>query len=378
MGSHRRPSVLQISHDYLGPFVSVCRQYNRALADCEITTLYLRGKPLPYVIEETAGGQVIFLEKKKGSLRGIKIAALIQLYRILKQQKIDFIIAHRYKPLYLAGIMSYFFSDLLVIGVIHEHGVLRRLHRKLFLGFWRRNIKIIAVSDSVAKDLANDCQSLKQADRLSVLHNAMDIEHYKSKILSKTQARKELGLPASGIIIGTLGRLVRKKNQQFLIKAMSGLDKNIILVIVGEGPLKDELASLSKKEGVSNRVIFSGYKEAAYQYLGAFDLFILTSGSEEAFGYVLLEAMIARVPMLISDSKGPLEVTGDSALVYKQEDLQSLQEKIEFFAKLDPGQVQQMADAGFSRLNRHFSLQTFSSELLSIPYIERKLEQQIQ
>lgn len=374
MGSHRRPAVLQISHDYLGPFVSVCRQYNKAFGGCETTTLYLRGRTSPYVIDETAGDQVIFLGKRKGSLRGLKIDVLIQLYRILKNKKIDIIIAHRYKPLYLAGIMSYFFGNLIVVGVIHEHGVLRRLHRKLFLGFWRRNIKVIAVSDSVGKDLVDACPSLKQRDRMSVLHNAMDIDHYENKILPKDLARVELGLPPSGIVIGTMGRIVRKKNQQLLIRAMSGLDKEIAMVIVGDGPLKEELVRLSKREEVSDRVVFTGYRAAAYKYLKAFDLFILSSGEEEAFGYVLLEAMIARIPLLISDSKGPREVTGNSALVYKPEDLQDLQEKIESFIELDSEQVKNMADKGYARLQQLFSLQVFSNELLSIPYIKGKLE----
>ncbi|MDZ7686635.1 MAG: glycosyltransferase [Gammaproteobacteria bacterium] len=54
----------------------------------------------------------------------------------------------------------------------------------------------------------------------------------------------------------------------------------------------------------------------AYRLLKAFDAFVLSSGPLEAFGVVLLEAMLARLPIVSSTAPGPVEVVGDSALTF--------------------------------------------------------------
>lgn len=366
--------ILQISHDYLGPFVSVCRQYTQAFSHCEVTTIYLRGEYSATVEEETGGGTVLFFEQKEGSLRGFKAKTLIRLYKVFKENQFDLVIAHRYKPLYLAGMMSYFFGNVNILGVFHEHGVLKRLHRKLFLSFWRKRIIILAVSDSVRKDLQRDCNSLVYGERLFVLNNAMDIKRYQSKILTREAARRELNLSQSDYIVGTLGRLIRKKKFDVLIKCFDGTKSDTRLVLIGDGPFRPELERLSEKSGLMNRVTFSGYRESGFKFLTAFDVFVLPSGIEEAFGYVLLEAMMARVPIIMADSEGPKEVAGDSAFLFNSGNTSELGEKIKEVQQLGSERLTELTDRGFRRLSEKFSLEKFSHDLLSLPIIAQSLE----
>lgn len=366
--------ILQISHDYLGPFVSVCRQYTQTFAHCDVTTIYLRGEYSATVEEETGGNTVLFFNQKEGSLRGFKAKTLIRLYKVFKENQFDLVIAHRYKPLYLAGMMSYFFRDVNILGVFHEHGVLKRLHRKLFLSFWRKRIIILAVSDSVRKNLEQDCNSLVAGERLFVLNNAMDVERYQPKILSREAARRELNLSQSDFIVGTLGRLIRKKKFDVLIKGFEGIENNARLVLIGDGPFRPELERLCEKCRLMDRVTFTGYQESGFKYLAAFDVFVLPSGIEEAFGYVLLEAMMARVPIVMADSDGPKEVAGDAAFLFNSGNSSDLGEKIKEVQQLGSERLTELTDRGFRRVSEKFSLEKFSHNLLSLPFVEQSLE----
>jgi glycosyltransferase involved in cell wall biosynthesis len=100
-------------------------------------------------------------------------------------------------------------------------------------------------------------------------------------------------------IVLAVGRLVYYKGFEYLIRAMKSVDARA--VIVGDGPLRDELRSLAVSCGVSDRVVFAGEisgKELV-SYLHAADVFALPSvARSEAFGIVQLEAMACGKPVI--------------------------------------------------------------------------------
>jgi glycosyltransferase involved in cell wall biosynthesis len=122
-----------------------------------------------------------------------------------------------------------------------------------------------------------------------------------------------LGLDQDEYVVGNVGRLHPDKDQKTLIqgfaKALPEMGK-ARLVIVGEGRLKQELKSLACELGVDDRVSFLGRIQDAWKYFKAFDVFALTS-DYEPFGMVLLEAMVAGVPVISTNVGGASEVVGD-------------------------------------------------------------------
>ena len=109
-------------------------------------------------------------------------------------------------------------------------------------------------------------------------------------------------------IIVTVGRLTEQKGIDLLIKSVANLDDNYVLVVVGGGPLEATLKKLSVSLGISNRVIFTGYKSNVLDYLKSCDCFALAS-RYEGFGNVLVEALYAQKPIVSSDCPhGPDEV----------------------------------------------------------------------
>lgn len=357
--------VLQLSHDYEGPFVSICRQYNEAFRGCHVTTIYIRGERDPGVTSSTGGDEVLYFEQPP--LRGIKLSGILQLASVFKTQKFDIVIAHRYKPIYLAGLMSYFFGIKVILGVAHEHDVFKRITRALFVTFWRRNIFVVAVSASVARNIAAHCPSLS-SNRLAVLGHAIA----ERKFLSRSAARAKLQL-SDGFVFGCVGRLVRKKRHQMLIEAFAAasLGPSVVLAVVGAGPLESSLRKFCITLGVAQRVLFLGHIDDAIENYHAFDALVLPSGNEEAFGLVLIEAMQAGLPVLASDADAQQEVLGDAGIYFIQDDVSDFTGKLQWMASLDDEQRTELSVASRQRYETNFTMARFTDNLHRRPPIAR-------
>jgi glycosyltransferase involved in cell wall biosynthesis len=112
--------------------------------------------------------------------------------------------------------------------------------------------------------------------------------------------------------IGTIGRLVPQKDYPTLLSAFSNILKslpNTDLYVVGEGYLQKDLIKLSKSLGVDGKVHWLGKTEYIKEFLSKIDLFILPS-KYEGFGLVLLEAMVAKKPIVAANNSAIPEVLG--------------------------------------------------------------------
>ena len=117
---------------------------------------------------------------------------------------------------------------------------------------------------------------------------------------------------SSNFKIGTIGRLVPQKDYPTLLNAFSNVLKSAPktdLYVVGEGYLQKELIKLSKTLGVNDRVHWLGKTEYVNEFLSKIDLFILSS-KYEGFGLVLLEAMVAKKPIIAANNSAIPEVLG--------------------------------------------------------------------
>lgn len=102
------------------------------------------------------------------------------------------------------------------------------------------------------------------------------------------------------IIIGTLAGLRAVKNLPRLVRAVSRLGKNVRLVIVGEGPERDAISQEAERLGIADRLLMPGFLPVPHRYLGLFDIFALSSDSEQ-FPVSLVEAMAAGLPVVATD-----------------------------------------------------------------------------
>ncbi len=364
--------VLQLCHDYEGPFVSVCSMYLNAFnrEDHEVTTVYLRGEKSAYVAEAMEGTRVIFFELPIGSMKGMKLKAVFKVVALCLRERFDVVIAHRYKPIYVAGMAGLITPFRLVLGIAHEHDVFMRLGRRLFLRFWAPNIKIAGVSKSVKADILNRCPTLKDRNRIYSLPNCID-GSMESQIYDRDSARQMLGIDHNVYTFGTIGRLVKKKQQEVLLRAIAHEElSDCMVVIIGSGSRLEYLHGLAVKLGVQDRCIFSGFVHQAFRYIKAFDTFVLPSGEKEAFGLVLLEAMLARVPIISSDARGPKEVVGDTGLLFKHGNVDDLVERMVEIRSFAKDRISRSVDTAYERLVNNFETESFRERFWSLPPIE--------
>ncbi len=102
------------------------------------------------------------------------------------------------------------------------------------------------------------------------------------------------------VVIGTLAGLREVKNLPRLVRAAAAATSPVRLVIVGEGPEREAILAEAKRLGFSDRLIMPGFLSDPARYVGLFDIFALSSDSEQ-FPISLVEAMAAGKPAVSTD-----------------------------------------------------------------------------
>lgn len=179
-----------------------------------------------------------------------------------------------------------------------KHGVNPDPPRRMWLR--RAAAKMVDAYVAVTPTLARLATERNECDptRLHVIPNGIDTRRFAPNAAARARARAELGIPEEAWVVGTVGRLSPEKNQGLLIDAMAPmLDPRRHLVIVGDGPERQQLQERAQATLRSELVHFTGARNDPEAWLAAFDAFALTSDSE-GLPLVLLEAMAVGLPVV--------------------------------------------------------------------------------
>jgi len=160
----------------------------------------------------------------------------------------------------------------------------------------------ICVSSAIKRDAK---KMLFVQQKFVVIHNGIEPK----TLLSKETSRSKLIPHAKEKIwLGSIAELHPTKNLSVLLRAFAKIERDdVLLIIMGEGICRQELVELSSTLQIQNNVHFLGHVENASTYLPALDIFVLPSRSE-ALGYVLLEAGLARLPVIATRVGGIPEI----------------------------------------------------------------------
>jgi glycosyltransferase involved in cell wall biosynthesis len=174
----------------------------------------------------------------------------------------------------------------------HRNFILRRKVKKIL-----DNSDIIVAQSSNTRDNAISYYSPNKDIKIIPLA-------YEPSSFNKI-SRKDLNLENNKKYLIGVGRLVKRKGFDFAINTLSKLPQEFELLIVGDGPEKDNLLALANNLGVNNRVHLLGQlnEEKKFQYLANSDLFFLSS-IHEGFGIVLQEAMQVGLPIVSTNNGG--------------------------------------------------------------------------
>lgn len=369
MTSRSEPRILQFCHGYDGPFLDCARQYASLFQGrgYQVTTVFLTGAADPQVAAVCASDEVLFLEFSSKAVRGLKLGAIRALRRIAAERNFAFCIAHRFKPIYVALLGT----GLPVIGVHHAFGDYQRKGRRLFANLFSKRLSLLGVSDAVRDDMRR-CLPQWPAERIQTLYNRIDIDALQAALVPRAEARKALGLDAQAWIAGNVGRLHPDKDQATLLRgfaqALPGLPAGARLAILGKGRLEAKLKALAAELGIAGQVDFLGQVPDARRYFQAFDVFVLSS-DHEPFGMVLLEAMVAAVPVLATACGGAREVVEGVGVLFPLGDAAQLAQGLKHMAVLDEQQRQACAEHMLQRLRERFSDQAVREAFWQLPQV---------
>jgi len=152
----------------------------------------------------------------------------------------------------------------------------------------------------------------------------------KMEEISGTELKEELGL-GDELIISYIGRLHPVKGLSYLIDAVSGIEGDFKVLIVGDGPPRGDLRGLAKRRGVEDKIIFLGFRMDIPKILSSTDIFVLPSISE-GLPRALLEAMAAGKACVVTDIGLPVE-NNKTAIVVPPQNAEELRKAIELLLK---------------------------------------------
>jgi glycosyltransferase involved in cell wall biosynthesis len=161
------------------------------------------------------------------------------------------------------------------------------------------------------------------AGKIAVIPGGIDLVRF-HPAFDKRALRERLHLPQEKTILLTVRNLVQRMGIENLIIAMQEIAKwepNIVLIIGGTGPLKDDLAKLSRRLNLDQHINYTGFipEDALPEYYQAADIFVLPTIELEGFGLVTLEALASGTPVLGTPVGGTQEILSrfDSRFLFK-------------------------------------------------------------
>lgn len=145
-------------------------------------------------------------------------------------------------------------------------------------------------------------KKINVSDKFYVIRNAIDINHFEFNESARADKRSEFGL-GTAFVVGHIGRFSKQKNHNFLIDIFLEIKKlkpDARLILVGDGPLLQEVQTKVQQLKLDNDVLFTGVRDDISDLLSVMDTFLFPS-LYEGLGIVAVEAQATGLSCYLSD-----------------------------------------------------------------------------
>ena len=191
------------------------------------------------------------------------------------------------------------------------------------------------------------------------IYSGIELDHF-TPVQEKERnvLKKEWGIKGEAPVIGIVSKLWEGKGHATLIHAFEGLKQEIpeaVLVIVGEGPLREKLSDLACGLGLKDSVLFTGFQMDVRRIMATFDVAVLPSFFE-GMGRVLLEAMAMEKPVVASSVGGIPDLVhhGKTGLLVTPGSVSELKSTLLTLIQ-NPALAREMGREGRKRISEEFS-----------------------
>lgn len=279
------------------------------------------------LLEKKTAGKLIFLTR--GSVYNPLL--IFRLIPLLKQY--DLVHAHLFPVLYWV-VLAKCLGRIDIPIIYTEHSTNNGRRNNPFFKYIERFIYtklslIGCISKGTKDELLNHLNK-----NLNVRHinNGIDLSRFVDTLA--VDKGKYFQFESEAKILIQVSSFREQKDQKTLITALADLPFYIKLLLVGDGPLKNELIEYTKTLKLEDRVIFLGNREDVPELLNASDIVILSSKTE-GFGLAIVEGMAAGKPVIASNIIGVSEIVENYGLLFEQGNAKDLSDKIKLLCNSD-------------------------------------------
>ena len=293
--------------------------------------------------------RVLCLNKQEGN----DYLVPFRLARTLRQFGIDVLHAHNWGVFLEAALAGLLARTPVMIHTVHgpyldyvpgwRARLKRTIRHTLERWFATRFAKIVTVSDSIQQYIRDEIGIAPS--RMLTVHNGI-----------KTQANPVAQKDNGAVRCITVGRLAEVKNQAMMIRAFHAADcRNASLYLVGDGPERTKLASLSRELGIEDRVSITGFRQDVSDLLAQSDIFLMSS-NYEGISIAVLEAMRAGLPVVGTNVGGMAEtVKPETGILVAAGDVSAMADAIRSLIQ-SPTARSGLGAAGRTFLEAEFSI----------------------
>ncbi|MDB4142970.1 glycosyltransferase [Akkermansiaceae bacterium] len=177
--------------------------------------------------------------------------------------------------------------------------------RKICGFVYQRADKVLCVSPDILEDMKM-LQGLRRDD-VSLTYNPVNLTHLQHTEKGVKDIRDKYSLSDDELIFGIVSRFELFKGHTYLFEAYEKFmqkHENSKLLVIGDGPLKEDLKDEVCRRGLSDHVIFTGMVGNVGDYLSLIDVFVHPS-TKEPFGISIIEAMYMENAVISTNVGGP-------------------------------------------------------------------------
>lgn len=255
--------------------------------------------------------------------------AYLKLSRFIKNYEPDVVHSHMVHANILTRLIRLITPMPKLVCTAHssnEGGILRMLA-------YRSTDRLANLTTNVSNTAVTSFEMKYAVPKNSMLtiYNGVDFENFNYIPEAKNRIVKDLNLASNTRIILAVGRFSSPKNYSNLFKAISmlkkQLDTHFILLIAGDGELREEIEQLVRKLKINDNVMLLGRRQDIPELMSACDAFVLSS-DYEGLPTVLIEALACQAHVVSTDVSGAREIIGEYGYIVPIKDSEKLAKAI--------------------------------------------------
>lgn len=236
---------------------------------------------------------------------------------------------HLFPALYWVALSKLFYKIRKPKLIYTEHSTHNKRRNKKYFKFiekfiYSRYDNIICITEQVRNNLCHWINIIPN-NKFVIINNGIDLNLFKN---ASAYSREELSLPFFSKIIFMSARFTPAKDHTTIIQALKMLeDKNIYLLLAGDGNLRLIIEELVHDLGIQDQVKFLGTRYDIPQLIKSSDICILSS-NWEGFGLSAIEYMAGGKPVIASDIDGVGDIVRNAGLLFEKNNAFDLRDKI--------------------------------------------------